>query len=115
MLRSGGGGGGPLSKSSFFAPYLVCMSRIASTPREWIAQVWLNMIRRALGLPTVKLPFENLPAAPAFSELRFSTHGLSTDELNGYIMARDSIWSVFVFVGQKGASRRPRVKWLSYC
>lgn len=33
-----------------------------SEDRDWIAQVWLNMIRRALGLPTVKLPFENLAA-----------------------------------------------------
>ena len=33
-----------------------------SEDREWIAQVWLNMIRRTLGLPTDKLPFENLPA-----------------------------------------------------
>lgn len=33
-----------------------------SEDREWIARVWLDIIRRALGLPT-KLPdFENLPA-----------------------------------------------------
>lgn len=30
--------------------------------REWIAQVWLNIIRRALKLPVQKLVFERLPA-----------------------------------------------------
>src|SRR5207248_942655 len=30
--------------------------------REWIAQVWLKMIRNTLGLPAKKLSFENLPA-----------------------------------------------------
>ena len=34
----------------------------SSEDREWIAQVWLKMIRRAMGLPTQKLPFKNLPA-----------------------------------------------------
>lgn len=33
-----------------------------SADREWIAQAWLNIIRRALGLPTNNLGFENLPA-----------------------------------------------------
>ncbi len=30
--------------------------------REWIAQVWLNLVRRALGLTTRTLRFEDLPA-----------------------------------------------------
>lgn len=30
--------------------------------REWIAQVWLGIIRRTLGLRTRRLPLENLPA-----------------------------------------------------
>jgi hypothetical protein len=30
--------------------------------REWIAQVWLKIIRDALGLPTNALPFEKTPA-----------------------------------------------------
>lgn len=30
--------------------------------REWMGQVWLNIIRRTMGLPTHPLPFENLPA-----------------------------------------------------
>ncbi|HEY1305429.1 MAG TPA: hypothetical protein VGF24_17855 [Vicinamibacterales bacterium] len=30
--------------------------------REWIAQVWLNIIRRALGLPVSAIGFESLPA-----------------------------------------------------
>jgi len=30
--------------------------------REWIAQVWLSIVRRALGLPVQKLGFEGLPA-----------------------------------------------------
>jgi hypothetical protein len=33
-----------------------------SEDREWIAQVWLNMIRRALDLPAEPLGFERLPA-----------------------------------------------------
>lgn len=33
-----------------------------SEDRSWIGQVWLNMIRRALGLPVQKLSFEDLPA-----------------------------------------------------
>jgi hypothetical protein len=33
-----------------------------SGDREWIAQVWLNIIRRALGLQTRTLEFEHLPA-----------------------------------------------------
>jgi hypothetical protein len=33
-----------------------------SDDREWIAQVWLSIIRRALGLCTVELSFANLPA-----------------------------------------------------
>jgi hypothetical protein len=33
-----------------------------SEDRDWIAQVWLNIIRRALGLPTEKLRFEDSPA-----------------------------------------------------
>jgi hypothetical protein len=33
-----------------------------SEDRNWIGQVWLNMIRRALGLRTEKLAFENSPA-----------------------------------------------------
>src|SRR5439155_3559326 len=30
--------------------------------RDWIPQVWLGIIRRALGLPTQRLNFEHLPA-----------------------------------------------------
>lgn len=30
--------------------------------REWIAQAWLNIIRRAMGLPTRNLGFESVPA-----------------------------------------------------
>jgi hypothetical protein len=30
--------------------------------REWIAQVWLNIIRRALGVPANAIGFESLPA-----------------------------------------------------
>jgi hypothetical protein len=33
-----------------------------SDDREWIAQVWRSIIRRALGLRTVELSFANLPA-----------------------------------------------------
>ena len=33
-----------------------------SEDRDWIGQVWLNMVRRALGLKTSKLNFESLPA-----------------------------------------------------
>jgi hypothetical protein len=33
-----------------------------SDNRDWIAQVWEGMIRRALGLPTQPLSFEHLPA-----------------------------------------------------
>lgn len=33
-----------------------------SDDRNWIAQVWLNMVRRALDLPTRPLPFEHRPA-----------------------------------------------------
>ncbi len=33
-----------------------------SEDREWIAQAWTNIIRRALDLPTENLGFENLPA-----------------------------------------------------
>jgi hypothetical protein len=33
-----------------------------SEDRQWTAQVWLGIIRRALGLRTQKLPFENTPA-----------------------------------------------------
>jgi len=33
-----------------------------SDDRDWIGKVWLNIIRRALKLPTQKLPFENFPA-----------------------------------------------------
>jgi hypothetical protein len=33
-----------------------------SEDREWIAQAWLNIVRNALGLPTQKISFENLPA-----------------------------------------------------
>jgi hypothetical protein len=33
-----------------------------SNDRDWIAQVWLNLIHKALGLSTKALPFENLPA-----------------------------------------------------
>jgi len=38
-----------------------------SEDREWIAQVWLGVIRRALGLPTNKLPFESSPAVGRIS------------------------------------------------
>lgn len=34
----------------------------SSEDREWIAKVWLRIIRKALGLRTPVLPFENLPA-----------------------------------------------------
>ncbi len=33
-----------------------------SEDRDWIAQVWLNIVRRALELPTQTLGFEHLPA-----------------------------------------------------
>ncbi len=33
-----------------------------SEDREWIAQTWLRMIRRAMGLPTPRFAFENRPA-----------------------------------------------------
>jgi hypothetical protein len=33
-----------------------------SDDRDWIAQAWLNIIRRVLGLPTQNLEFEHLPA-----------------------------------------------------
>jgi hypothetical protein len=33
-----------------------------SDDRNWIAQAWLNMVRRSLGLPTQRLPFEDRPA-----------------------------------------------------
>ncbi len=33
-----------------------------SDDRNWIAQAWLNMVRRALDLPTKRLPFEDRPA-----------------------------------------------------
>ena len=33
-----------------------------SDDRDWIAQVWLNIVRRALRLPTRRLGFERLPA-----------------------------------------------------
>lgn len=35
--------------------------------REWIAQVWLNIVRRALGLDTRALGFENRPAVGRIS------------------------------------------------
>jgi hypothetical protein len=38
-----------------------------SEDRDWIGQVWLNMIRKALGLPTKKLGFEDLPAVGRIS------------------------------------------------
>jgi len=33
-----------------------------SEDREWIAQIWLNLVRNSLGLRTKKLKFENYPA-----------------------------------------------------
>ena len=33
-----------------------------SDDREWIAQVWLNIARRTLGLPLRACTFERLPA-----------------------------------------------------
>jgi hypothetical protein len=33
-----------------------------SDDREWIAQAWINIVRRTLGLSTQNLGFENLPA-----------------------------------------------------
>jgi hypothetical protein len=33
-----------------------------SDDRQWIAQVWLNMIRRAMGLRAERLSFDNVPA-----------------------------------------------------
>jgi len=33
-----------------------------SDDRDWIAQAWLNIVRRALELPTRRLPFEDRPA-----------------------------------------------------
>jgi hypothetical protein len=38
-----------------------------SEDREWIAQVWLGIIRRALALPTEKLLFEDVPAVGRIS------------------------------------------------
>ena len=38
-----------------------------SNDREWIPQIWLNIIRRALGLRTQPLPFENRPAVGRIS------------------------------------------------
>jgi hypothetical protein len=34
-----------------------------SSDRDWVGQVWLNMLRRAYRLPTPKLKFEAVPAA----------------------------------------------------
>jgi hypothetical protein len=33
-----------------------------SEDRDWISRIWLNIVRRAFGLPTDKLGFEHLPA-----------------------------------------------------
>jgi len=33
-----------------------------SEDRDWISQIWLNIIRRALNMPTQSLTFENVPA-----------------------------------------------------
>ena len=33
-----------------------------SDDRKWVGQAWLNMVRRALGMPTQNLGFENRPA-----------------------------------------------------
>jgi hypothetical protein len=38
-----------------------------SDDRNWILKVWLNIIRKALGLPVEKLPFENAPAISCFT------------------------------------------------
>ena len=38
-----------------------------SEDREWIAQVWSNIVRKAYGLPTQPLGFENLPAVGRIS------------------------------------------------
>jgi hypothetical protein len=35
---------------------------LESVDRDWISKVWLNIIRRSLGLPTEKLSFEDVPA-----------------------------------------------------
>jgi len=38
-----------------------------SEDRDWIGQVWLNIIRKALALPVEKLPFEDAPAISRFT------------------------------------------------
>jgi hypothetical protein len=38
-----------------------------SDDRNWIGKVWLNIIRKALGLPVENLPFENSPAISCFA------------------------------------------------
>lgn len=38
-----------------------------SEDREWIAQVWSNIVRKACGLPTKSLGFEHLPAVGRIS------------------------------------------------
>ena len=38
-----------------------------SEDRDWISKIWLNIVRRALGLPTKPLGFENLPAVGRLS------------------------------------------------
>ncbi len=42
--------------------HLLNPADLESTDREWITQVWTNMIRRALDLPTVDVDFASLPA-----------------------------------------------------
>lgn len=42
--------------------YLVNPTDPQSEDREWIAEVWMNLVRRALDLPTHTLGFEDLPA-----------------------------------------------------
>jgi len=42
--------------------HLLNPSALDSDNRNWIKQVWLSIIRRALNLPTPKLGFESLPA-----------------------------------------------------
>lgn len=42
-------------------------SDLTSEDRDWIGKVWLNIVRRTLGLSTVPLGFENVPAVGRIS------------------------------------------------
>ena len=58
--------------------------------RDWIAQVWLNMVRRALGLQTQGLSFEHLPAVGRVS-ISSPAVMRSLDEFNAGKKYRDQV------------------------